>query len=114
MKADTRSAALAVAAALALSGCGGGSDDSTQEPPPVSQTQPPAPPPPAPPASGEKAPEPVACPPAVPSTASCLAGLDSRGAYYLIAKPAVWNGKLVLHAHGGPSLDAPTAERATE
>ena len=117
MKADTRSAAFAVAAVLALSGCGGGSDDSTQEAPPVSPTQPvPAPPPPAPPppASAEKAPEPVACPSAVPSTATCLAGLDSKGAYYLIAKPAVWNGKLVLHAHGGPSLDAPTAERATE
>jgi hypothetical protein len=115
MKADTKSAALAVAAVLALSGCGGGSDDSMQEAPPVSPTQPvPAPPPPAPPASAEKAPEPVACPLAVPSTATCLAGLDSKGAYYLIAKPAVWNGKLVLHAHGGPSLDAPTAERATE
>ena len=116
MKADTKSAALAVAAVLALSGCGGGSDDSTQEAPPVSPTQPvPAPPPPPPPpASAEKAPEPVVCPSAVPSTATCLAGLDSKGAYYLIAKPAVWNGKLVLHAHGGPSLDAPTAERATE
>ena len=120
MKTDSSSVVLALAAAMALVGCGGGSDDGTQEPPPAAPTQPvpapppPAPPPPAPPASTEKAPEPVACPAAVPSTATCLAGLDSKGAYYLIAKPAVWNGKLVLHAHGGPSLDAPTAERATE
>jgi hypothetical protein len=98
MKARSNAAASAVAALLALSACGGGSDDAA----------------PLPPASTEAAPKPVACPAAVPSTAACLAGVDSKGAHYLIAKPAVWNGKLVLHAHGGPSLDAPTAERATE
>jgi hypothetical protein len=36
------------------------------------------------------------------------------GAHYLIARPADWNGRLVLHAHGGPDLSAPTADRAAE
>lgn len=89
--------ALAVVALAAISGCGGGSGDG-----------------PALPVVNEAAPVATACPAAVPSSASCLSGVDSKGAYYLIAKPAAWNGKLVLHAHGGPSLDAPTAERATE
>ncbi|MFG5409434.1 hypothetical protein ABXN37_16695 [Piscinibacter sakaiensis] len=56
----------------------------------------------------------AACPAAVPATARCLQGRDSAGAYYLIAVPQDWNGHLVLHAHGGPSLDAPTPERAVE
>ncbi|MEF7612638.1 hypothetical protein V4F39_01865 [Aquincola sp. MAHUQ-54] len=62
----------------------------------------------------EAAPVATACPQAVPATTTCLAGVDSRGAYYLIAKPADWNGRLVLHAHGGPDLATPTAERAVE
>lgn len=123
MKAICNSAAVtaaAVAAVIALSACGGSSDDNSAGAAPTPPVSPapvdPAPvDPPAPaPESTEAAPSPVACPAAVPSTASCLGGVDSKGAYYLIAKPAVWNGKLVLHAHGGPSLDAPTAERATE
>jgi hypothetical protein len=121
MNANFNAAVLAVAALSALTACGGGSDGNGQDPSPAVPVQlPPAPPPPPPPpaepppASTEAAPTPVACPSAVPSTATCLSGLDSKGAYYLIAKPSDWNGKLVLHAHGGPSLDAPTAERATE
>lgn len=53
----------------------------------------------------------VSCPGGVPSTTSCLAGQDERGAYYLIALPTHWNGHLMLHAHGGPSLNPPTAQR---
>ncbi len=87
-----RPAAVAATAVLTLGACGGGSDPVATQPAPRS----------------------VACPAAVPSTASCLAGRDSEGAYYLIARPAAWNGRLVLHAHGGPNLDAPTAERAEE
>jgi hypothetical protein len=45
---------------------------------------------------------------------TCLAGRDSAGAYYLIAMPKAWNGDLVLHAHGGPFLGAPTARRVSE
>lgn len=118
MKVRSDSVGLAVVALLALSACGGGSDETVQGPAPASPSTPaqPVPAPPAAPILGstEAAPKPVACPEAVPATAGCLAGVDSKGAYYLIAKPAVWNGRLVLHAHGGPSLDAPTAERATE
>ncbi|MDP3521883.1 MAG: hypothetical protein Q8S02_14775 [Hydrogenophaga sp.] len=64
--------------------------------------------------SGEAAPQASACPPEVPANATCLSGVDSAGAHYLIAKPAQWNGHLVMHAHGGPLLGAPTAARATE
>lgn len=83
---------LAAAGALLLGACGGDGDDT----PP------------------EAAPQAATCPPAVPSTARCLQGQDSAGAYYLIAMPQDWNGHLVLHAHGGPSLVASTMERATE
>ncbi|TFZ04915.1 hypothetical protein [Ramlibacter rhizophilus] len=70
--------------------------------------------PPAAFARAEAAPTPTACPAEVPATATCLGGKDSQGAYYLIAKPADWNGHLVLHAHGGPSLGPATMKRAQE
>ena len=79
------------AAALLLGACGGDGDDFD-----------------------EAAPVAATCPADVPSTARCLQGQDSKGAYYLIAMPQAWNGNLVLHAHGGPSLGAPTTERAAE
>lgn len=56
----------------------------------------------------------VSCPSGVPSTVSCLAGQDERRAFYLIAMPDNWNGHLMLHAHGGPSLGAPTAQRVED
>ena len=59
----------------------------------------------------ESVPVATTCPAAVPATARCLAGQDSAGAYYLIALPEKWNGVLVLHAHGGPSLGSPKPER---
>ncbi|WP_418318334.1 hypothetical protein [Piscinibacter sakaiensis] len=62
----------------------------------------------------EAAPTATKCPQAVPSTARCLAGTDSKGAHYLIAMPADWNGHLLLHAHGGPFLGEATAKRAEE
>lgn len=54
------------------------------------------------------------CPSGLPGQTRCLAGRDSAGAYLLIALPADWNGGLVLHAHGGPFLGAPTARRVAE
>ena len=60
----------------------------------------------------EAAPVAVACPKDVPGR--CLQGKDSAGAHYLIAIPPDWNGHLVLHAHGGPALGAPVAERTLE
>lgn len=64
--------------------------------------------------AAEAAPTATACPAEVPATTTCWAGVDSKGAYYLIARPQAWNGTLVLHAHGGPDLQPPTAERAVE
>jgi hypothetical protein len=60
----------------------------------------------------EAAPQAAACPPGLPGATRCLAGSDSAGAHYLIAIPPAWDGVLVLHAHGGPVLGPPKAERA--
>ena len=64
--------------------------------------------------TAEAAPAPAACPAGVGDGTTCLAGRDSAGAFYLIAMPKAWNGDLVLHAHGGPFLGAPTAKRVAE
>ena len=61
------------------------------------------------PASTEIAPLAAECPQGLPDGARCLRGTDSAGSHYLIAIPAVWNRTLVLHAHGGPLLGAPSA-----
>ncbi|MBC7603291.1 MAG: hypothetical protein H7255_11620 [Ramlibacter sp.] len=62
----------------------------------------------------ESAPQVTACPAQVPAGTRCLAGQDSAGAFYLVAMPAQWNGTLVLHAHGGPTLGAPQLARSVE
>lgn len=62
----------------------------------------------------EQAPQPTACPAEVPVDARCLGGQDSAGAFYLVALPKDWNGVLVMHAHGGPALGAPTAKRVAD
>ena len=49
------------------------------------------------------------CPPAVAGIATCYADRDQNGAYILAAMPKSWNGDLIVFAHGGPSLVAPTA-----
>lgn len=71
---------------------------------------------PSPPASAapEAAPLAAACPDGLPTGARCWRGVDSAQAPYLIVMPALWSGVLVVHAHGGPFLGAPTAERADE
>ncbi|SMC58475.1 hypothetical protein [Kibdelosporangium aridum] len=56
----------------------------------------------------------VACPDTIPAETTCYGGKDSNGAYYSIAVPRNWNGTLVLHAHGGPDLGAPTQERSVD
>jgi hypothetical protein len=60
------------------------------------------------------APQATACPAPLPSGTRCLSGQDPAGAFYLVAMPAQWNGTLVLHAHGGPNLGAPTLARTVE
>ena len=64
--------------------------------------------------ASEAPPVATACPHNVGEGTTCLAGRDSAGAFYLIAMPKAWNGDLVLHAHGGPFLGAPTARRVVE
>jgi hypothetical protein len=65
-------------------------------------------------ATTEEAPKPTTCPAALPAGTHCLAGQDSAGAFYLVAVPAQWNGILVLHAHGGPTLGAPKSARSVD
>lgn len=74
----------------------------------------PAPAPVAEPPLAEAAPQAAPCPAKakLPEGTRCLNGKDSAGAYYLIALPPQWNQTLVLHAHGGPVLGAPTMARA--
>ena len=56
----------------------------------------------------------VPCPARLPADATCYGGQDANGAFLAFAIPADWNGSLVVHAHGGPDLAAPTAERPAE
>ncbi|MFN9726357.1 hypothetical protein [Acidovorax sp.] len=105
-----RPPALAVfvaAVAGLLAGCA-----SLPSPSPVARPSPATATAPAVPAQAAPAASP--CPGAVAAIARCLSGQDSAGAFYLIAVPHGWNGHLVLHAHGGPTLGAPKVERAVE
>jgi len=54
------------------------------------------------------------CPSGLPAATRCLNGRDDAGAFYWIAVPMRWNGVLVLHAHGGPELGEPRAERTEQ
>ncbi len=65
-------------------------------------------------AAGEPAPQATACPKDLPANVRCLAGQDRQGARYLIALPTPWSGVLVLHAHGGPELGTPSADRSVK
>ena len=60
------------------------------------------------------APTAAECPKGLPEKTRCQSGVDVAGASYWIAMPAQWNGVLVLHAHGGPELGEPKAERSAE
>jgi len=83
----------AVVSAMGLAGCAGVSVPS---------------------AVAEAPPQSVSCPQGVPAGARCLRGQDSASSHYLIVMPEKWSGVLVVHAHGGPNLGAPTAARADE
>ena len=91
------SSGISLLALFSLAGCGGGSVMLQ-----------------GPSTSVEAAPVATVCPSDIPAGTSCMSGKDSQGAYYMIAKPAKWNGTLVLHAHGGPDLSAPGPDRASE
>lgn len=62
----------------------------------------------------EAAPVAFACPAELPPGARCLRGIDSAKSPYWVALPAQWNNILVVHAHGGPFLGAPTEKRGEE
>ena len=49
----------------------------------------------------------------LPSGTVCHTGTNSQGSAYIIAVPPNWNGRLVLHSHGGPDL-AVNPDRASE
>jgi hypothetical protein len=66
------------------------------------------------PAPSDPAPQATSCPAKVPAGAHCYSGRDSAGAPYWIAIPEHWNQVLVMHAHGGPEIEAPTLARAAE
>lgn len=68
----------------------------------------------APPVSTEAAPQLQACPQSQPAGARCWFGRDSAGAQYAVVMPAQWNGHLMLHAHGGPTLAPGGAQRVLE
>jgi hypothetical protein len=74
---------------------------------PSASAQTPATPHPA----SHSAPLSAACPASLPAGTRCLSGQDTAGAFFMIAVPPQWNGMLVMHAHGGPSLGAPRAAR---
>ncbi len=49
----------------------------------------------------------IPCSRSMPEGAACYGGQDDRGAYYVLVRPKNWNGVLVVHSHGGPSLNVP-------
>lgn len=54
------------------------------------------------------------CPAGQAPGTQCLRGRDSLGAHYWLAMPPQWNGTLVVHAHGGPELGTPKAQRPAD
>jgi hypothetical protein len=54
------------------------------------------------------------CPASVAAVATCHSTRDSNGAWIWVAVPKQWNKTLIVHAHGGPSLNAPELSEAIE
>lgn len=59
-------------------------------------------------------PVPIACPSSAGAGTRCLSGQDVNGAWYVIAMPAEWNHRLIVHAHGGPRTGDPGATDSLE
>ncbi len=58
---------------------------------------------------------PAPCPAGLPEGTRCASGRDEAGAFWWAAVPKDWDRHvLVLHAHGGPELGPPKAERSAE
>jgi len=58
----------------------------------------------------EVPPQAADCPKSLAGVASCYAGQDMNGAFYWVAIPDSWNHRLIVHAHGGPSIKAPAPD----
>lgn len=54
------------------------------------------------------------CPASVVAFAHCHSARDANGAWLLVAVPQKWNRRLIVHAHGGPRLDAPQDDDSAE
>jgi hypothetical protein len=52
---------------------------------------------------------PIACPASVGASVRCLSTRDESGAWLVVAMPAEWNRRLIVHAHGGPRTGTPEA-----
>ncbi len=67
------------------------------------------------PASGQAAdPRRETCPDRLPAGTECWSGRAESGAWWWYARPADWNGRLILHAHGGPRLGDPERDEPAE
>lgn len=58
--------------------------------------------------------QPRPCPAAVGPDISCFTAQDPNGAYVLAARPANWNGSLIVHTYGGPRMRKPDAAMTDE
>lgn len=66
-------------------------------------------------ASGQASePVPIACPASLEPSTRCLSAQDQNGAWVVIAMPADWNKRLIVHAHGGPRTGTPQATDSLE
>jgi hypothetical protein len=59
-------------------------------------------------------PEPRACPQDVGAGVTCHTARDVHGAHVLMARPANWNGSLIVHIYGGPRMRPPSADMTDE
>lgn len=68
------------------------------------------------PGARAEAPEPrrIDCPASTGEGTRCMSGQDVNGAWYVIAVPADWNHRLIVHAHGGPRTGEPEASDSLE
>jgi len=57
---------------------------------------------------------PAACPTGIGKDITCFRGRDQNGAFVLAARPAQWNGILLVHTYGGPRLTPPSAATTDE
>jgi hypothetical protein len=58
--------------------------------------------------------QPRPCPQTVGADISCFTAQDGNGAFVLAARPANWNGSLIVHTYGGPRMRKPNAAMTDE